>query len=95
MSVPLPFFVRLRVPAVFLIKPENVLVALLSPTVKVGVPLTPSIVPLPERPLMVSLKPARLKVPLFVKLPLPAPLEIWSAAPSARVPEVSIVVEPL
>ena len=92
-SVPVPVLVRASVPAVFLITPEKVLVALLSPTVNVGVPLTPSTVPLPEIPLMVSLKPAILNVPeLMMRLPLPAPLEIWSALPSVRVALALLIV---
>ena len=49
-SVPLPTFCRASAPALFWIVPPNVLVALLLPTVKVGVPpARVSIVPLPER----------------------------------------------
>ena len=76
-KVPVPIFVNASEPVVFLITPENVLVALLPPTVKMGVPLTPSSVPLPESPLIVSLKPPILKVPeLMMRLPLPAPSAI-------------------
>ena len=91
--MPEPVFVRASVPVVFLMTPENVLVALLSPTVKVGVPLNPSTVPLPESPLMVSLKPAILRVPeSMMRLPLPAPLAIWSARPRASVAFAVLIV---
>jgi len=96
-SVPLPVLISARVPAVFLITPEKVLVALLSPTVKVGVPLMPSTIPVPERPLMVSLKPPMLNLPFVtIKLPLPMPLGIWLAAPSVKIalPLPSIMVLP-
>ena len=73
----MPILTSANVPAVFLITPENVRpVALLSPIVRVGVPLTPSTVPDPERPLMVSLLPFKLSVPLTATFPAVAPLGI-------------------
>ena len=89
--VPVPVFVTPKVPAVFLMMPEKFAVASLSPTVSVGVPLVPSTVPLPLRPLMVSLKPARLSVPmpvpfeLMMTVPVPVPFGIWLVAPRFRV----------
>ncbi len=48
--MPLPIFCRANAPALFRIVPPKVLVALLLPTVSVGLPpATVSTVPLPER----------------------------------------------
>ena len=96
-SVPVPILVSASVPEVLTIGPEKVLVALLSPTVKVGVPLTPlSTVPLPERPLMVSLLPPMFKVPLSATLPAVLPFGICSTPLplSTRIVLVPIVVFP-
>ena len=81
-------------PAVFWITPENVLVALLSPTVSVGVPPVPSTVPAPESPLIVSLNPPRESRPARLTLPNPGPFGTWLAAPSASVLRASTVVFP-
>ena len=76
-NAPVPTLTSDNVPAVFVITPLNVLVASSSPTVSVGVPLTPFTTPDPDRPLMVSLKPFRWKKPFeTIRLPLPAPLGI-------------------
>ena len=83
--VPLP--ILFTVPPV--IRPLKLAVALLSPKVRVPPPVVT--VPLPLRPLMVSLNPARLRVPtpvpavLRMTVPVPAPLGIWLAAPRVRV----------
>ena len=66
--------------------PENVWpIALLSPTVNVTAPATPLlIVPLPLRPLTVSVCPLRFRLPLTVTFPVPVPFGITPDAPSRR-----------
>ena len=92
-TVPVPVLARLRLPEVLANLPANEKVWSLAPTVSVGVPLPPSIVPAPLRPLIVWLYPARFKVPARLTFPQPAPEGIWSAAPSCRVaPPESVVV---
>ena len=49
--VPLPIFVIVNVPAVFKIAPLKLAVASASPIVSAGVPLAPSMLPLPLRPI--------------------------------------------
>ena len=72
--------------------PVKLLVALLLPTVSVGVPATKlSTVPAPVNPLMVSLNPFRSSTPATLTLPLPAPSGITPAAPSLSVPALTVV----
>ena len=67
--------------------PLKVLETSLLPTVKVALPTTLlSTVPLPLSPLMVSLFPARSRVPSTTTFPLPLPSGITLEAPSLRVP---------
>ena len=78
----------------FFIIPEKDPVALLSPIVSVGVPLTPSIVPLPESPFIVWLRPPSVKVPLLTTFPFPVPFGICVTADKAIVVLVEVVVFP-
>jgi hypothetical protein len=71
---PEPIFTSESTPAALPIAPEKVAEASPSPTVSVGVPLSPSTLPEPDRPLIVSLKPPSLKLPSTLTLPLPVPL---------------------
>src|SRR6185295_17750249 len=58
-TVPVPTLVSASEPPLLMIVPVNVLDALLLPTVKMLAPELTSTVPLPLRPLIVSLEPAR------------------------------------
>ena len=70
-----------------LMTPVKLQAASLSPMVSSGVPVLLVTVPLPLRPLIVSLLPTRLSVPapvplvLMTTLPLPGPFGIWLGAP--------------
>ena len=66
--VPLPIFVTDSVPSVLLIAPLWLPFALLSPRVRVTVPLVLATLPLPFKPLIVSFPPARLSSPIPVPL---------------------------
>ena len=95
-SVPVPILARDSVPRVSVITPEKVLVALLPPTDNVGDPPDRvSTLPVPLRPLIVSLLPFRSSVPATLTLPLPAPSGITPAAPSLSMPPTLTVVSPL
>src|SRR5262245_1147067 len=75
--------------------PENVLVALLPPTVNVAEPAAVlSTVPPPDNPLIVSLPPFRSSVPVTLTLPLPTPSGMTPDAPSLSVPALIVVLPP-
>ena len=91
-SVPVPVLVKASVPVVFWIIPPNVLVALLLPTVSIGVPpATVSTVPPPDKPLMVSLKVFRSRMPVTLMLPLPLPSGMTLLAPNCNMPALMMV----
>ena len=72
--------------------PLKVLVWSLAPTVRVGdPPAKVSTVPLPLKPLIVSLKVFKSSVPAMLTLPLPAPPGMTLAAPSCSVPALMVV----
>ena len=94
-SVPEPVLVKAKVPAVFLITPLNELVALLLPTVNIGVPpATVSTVPAPLRPFIVSLEYYSNRVCPLHSHYLPDPSGILFAAPSLSMP-AAMVLSPL
>jgi len=93
----LPVLVRASVPTVLRRMPVKLLLALLSPTVRVLVPAEPAALPstrpVPESPLIRWSKPFRSRRPTpvpeleTVTLPAFAPVGIWLAAPRRRVAE--------
>ena len=91
--VPAPTFCNASVPPLFWITPEKALETLLLPTRNVLAPALALSVPLPLRPLTVSLEPARSKVAplLTVRSLLPAPSGITSLLPRASVPALTRV----
>ena len=97
-KLPEPILTRESVPVELRMLPEKLLVALLSPTVKVTLPLPPFTIPAPERPLMVSEKPLSKSVPVSTTFPVPEETEekfgIWFAAPRARIWVAKTVVAP-
>ena len=95
-SVPVPVLMRLSVDVVpeFLRAPLKVLVWLVEEkTVRVAFVEARrlSMMPAPDRPLMISELPLRSSVPSTVTLPLDAPSGMTSAAPSFSVPALTVV----